>query len=1347
VSAVELDQIALARRQVLQARLARRRTAGAAPVQIPRRTDSGPAPLSAAQLQLWYLSQLAPDSVAYNELVTIRKDGEFDHAAFEWAFNEVIRRHEAWRTTFVVSGDEPRQVVHPHRSIALPVTDLSHLPFADAETTAARRAAEIASQPYDLARGPILRPLLVRLSPTHHRLYLAMHHLIFDGVSLYRIVLPEMVALYDAHRAGLPSPLPEAPIQYSDYADWERGWIESPEVERRLERCRERLQGVAPADLPADKPRPARQRFRGSMLPLTIEASTAQRLKDIGAENGATLFQVLASVYSYWLRSYTENDDVVFATAHDLRQAPELEAMVGYCLTPVVLRIPVSPNVTCAQLLEAMRAEVPDALGCAVPFERLVQAIDPPRDQRRNPLFQTAIVLEPPMDSPDPDWSIHQMETAVGQLVSQSKFDVSIELDERRDGRIDGRLIFNTDLFSTDTAAGMVAHFQRLVRNAAVAPETPLAELSRPDEAERHRLLTEFNPPPPTQVAATECVHELIAAQAARTPDAIAVAVGERQMTYRELLRQARRIAARLADAGAGPGSVVAVRLERSATTVPALLGVLLCGAAYLPMDPHAPESRSLYMIDDAGATVVLADATAPALATPDGVTTVVLGPADAAPEVAPLFRPVACDPGDLAYILYTSGSTGRPKGVQVEHASVVNLMTALPVMLDMSDADTVVSVASTTFDVSFGDIVCTLGVGGTLLLATEAQIKDPHALAEVIETRCATMMFATPTTWSMLIAAGWDGRSGLLAACVGEPLPDHLAAELRTRCWAVWNGWGPTEATVYAGGGFVEDGEPVTVGTPLPGDRVYVMDADERLLPCGVPGEIVIAGRGVSRGYVNRPEETAQRYRRDPFFAGERMYCTGDRGRLLADGRLQHLGRYDTQVKIRGYRVELGEVESVLVEHPQIKEVAVDVRGDDVTGPQLVAYLVAENDGPSDAEVRRWARGRLPAYMVPSTIVAVPALPMSASAKLNRAALPDPPQRAQRSPAEAAPASSATDQRLAELWAELLPGANSDPDADFFDLGGHSVLATRLLADIQRRLGVTITVADFLEHGTTLAGLARLVDAGGTPVALQAVPDLPRLFFVYPDLASSMSLRHLSQLHEHDNRLYPLIPALHGRFGRPRTLDEVAEPLLHSIRQAQPHGPYRLIGYSFGGLLAYQLAGMLRRDGEQVDWLSLVDTPTPQAVRALIRQWKSASGRMARLRESGRARLVADYLRNAGWAAREKLIASGLLTRAEGEQFDIRHAWKIMLDCDPQAHDVPVDLFVTADTIDLTGDQSLGWAQQHQGPLDIRSAPGDHDSLLSETFAAEFTALVSASLQHSSTPSQNPVAAKEFTL
>jgi amino acid adenylation domain-containing protein len=1098
---------------------------------------------------------------------------------------------------------------------------------------------------------------------------------------------------------------------------------------RRLARCRERLAGVAPLNLPLDHPRPARQRFLCSMLPITIDSATGHRLRRIATDHDATLFQLLAAVYAYWLRSYIEQDDVVFATAHDFRQVPELESMVRDCVTPVVLRISVAETSTCIGLLTRMRTEVLDAIGCAVPLERLVRTIDLPRDQRRNPLFQTALVLEPAMLEPDRTWSIDQMETAVGALVGRSKLDISVGLAERSDGRICGRLIYNADLFETRTAQLMQSHFVRLLRNVATAPDLPLAELSGPDEQDRRRQLNEFNPKPlPAATAAQgRCIHELIVDRATRTPDMVAVVVGDQKLSYRDLLGRSQRIASRLTEAGAGPGVVVAICVDRSIQLVPALLGVLLSGGAYLPLDPNQPESRSLFMIADAGATVLLTDSSHRLQRAPSDIEVVDLSrdTTQCLDAMVPAFIPGNCSPQDLAYVIYTSGSTGTPKGVQVEHRSVANLMMAIPAALGLSDADIFLSVVSYTFDGSVGDIFTTLALGATLVLATDVQTKDPRELAELIECYDATAMSATPTTWSMLIGAEWSGRPGLLAVCAGELLPDRLAGELRQRCRAVWNGWGPTETTVFAGGGFVEPGEPVTVGKPLPGVRIYVMDNRGRLLSCGVPGEIVIAGRGVSRGYVNRPEETAQRYRLDPFVDGDRMYRTGDRGRLLADGRLQHLGRYDDQVKIRGFRIEPAEIESTLCEHPGVGVCAVVAREAPNGEQHLVAYIVDES-GPADAEARDWLRRRLPEYMVPSAFVHLSKLPTTASGKLDKAALPAPsPNRAVRS-ADQCPRNN-TESRIAALWTDLLGVPVTHVNADFFDMGGNSILAGRLVWEVQRTFGIALSLPTFLNNGTTVAKIAALLGAEGARAIEEAEPGPeaetgpPPLHFIFPDLVSAMGLRHFAAQWGAGQPVHLVIMEQSGGwYDRSVGIEQRATQALSTIRRRQPHGPIALVGFSLGGILAYEIARQVIDAGEQVCWLGILDANAPP-----MAQLSTLRGRLHLLRRRPARERWAKY-----HEVTIRVLRHGPSGLWQDGRYDVRNAIAIARRYQASGHDVPMHVFVTQDSAAETDSESLGWGDFHKGVLTVHRLAGNHLTVLVQPQVEQVVRMVLKSLR-----------------
>lgn len=1296
---------ALMRQALLERRLRRSAVGVAQPVPrlIPQQHAAGPTPLSAAQLPLWYLHQSAPNSDAYNELVTVCKTGPFDVAAFRWAFEQLVARHESWRSTFEVIDGEPRQIVGEKPSFDLTFLDLSDLPIDEARATGARLAADDAKRPYDLAGGPLLRPRLVRLSPEEHRLYLGLHHIIFDSVTIYGIVLPELITLYRARVEGTEPSLPE-PTQYSEYARWEQDWVRGPQVAARIDRWRDRLAGVTPLDLPFDHPRPTRQRFVGSRVPLAVDAAAVAQLRAVATAQGASLFQVVAAGYAYWLSRYTGRDDVVFATVKDLRDRPELESLVGYCLTPVVLRASVSIKATFAELVAQMRREALSALSDAVPFECIVRALDAPRDPRVNPVFQASLVLEPSITTPDPAWSI---DPPVGPEVA--KFDIHVEVHERSDGSISGHLIHNVDLLDSGTAQLMADHLGELLTRVAAHPDAPLAELAGPSDNDRRRQLDEFNPP--ALAVPERGIAELVLEQAERTPGATAIRVGGDQLTYRELVQRASQIASRLGAAGAGRGTVVATSLERSIELVPALLGVLVCGSTYLPIEPRHPVQRSRLMMDAAGAELLLTDsACAPTL--PDlGVDVVTLDGPSTGHERC---EPVRTAPTDLAYMIYTSGSTGTPKGVQVEHGSVVNLMTTLPAELGLSAADTVLSVVSYTFDVSVGDIFPTLAVGATLVLATSEEVHRPRLLAHLIDKSGATYMSATPTTWSALLSDGWTGNPALTAASVGEPLTEVLATSLLGCCRAVWNGWGPTEATVYAGGGFVRSGEPITVGRPLPGTRIYVTDAAGGLLPTGVPGEIVIGGPGVARGYANRPEQTAERFADDPFSNGGRIYRSGDRGRLLPDGRLQHLGRFDNQVKIRGFRVELGEIEAVLDGHPAVSAVAVDARKDRDGQLQLVAYVVGERDEVTDLELRSWVRHRLPDYMVPAVIVDVPALPSLDSGKLDRAALPDPPADRERALAGEIDARTVTQRRLAMLWTELLGTEVTNVLQDFFDLGGHSLLAARLVGQVETQFGTPVSIADFLDRGTTVAGLAELVDAGKIDPLSTAAER--RVFFVFPDLASSMSMRHLTTVWSSEMSAHPLPASL--QVTRTSTVEEIADPLVGAIRDVQPHGPYSIVGYSFCGLLAYELARRLEESGEQVEWLGLVDTVPPDMARELTRKRLSPAGVVARLRRIPKSGLPTALIKRKLWAARERMIEKGLVVRPPDEAYDFNAGWEIMQRYTRRGISAPMSLFVTADTVDETGMETLGWDRVHEGPLQTRRLPGGHGSILAPEHA-----------------------------
>jgi amino acid adenylation domain-containing protein len=1041
---------------------------------LTRRMGSGPVPLSPLQEQLWYFSQLAPENPVYNEAVTIRKDGPFQVRAFRAAFNEIVRRHEIWRSTFDVADGEPVQVVHPAPTLELPVVDLSGMPAAERESEAARMAAEEARRPYDLARGPLLRPLLVRFADDHHRLYLALHHLIFDGVSLYRIVLPELIALYDSFSAGCEPSLPEPPIQYADYAAAAREGLMGIEFAHRIDYWRHHLDGAPTLQLPLDSPRPPHQRFRGAMERVHISRELADELRTLSRTSGATLFQVLSAAFAVLLHRYCGQDDIVFGTLSDMRDRRELEGMVGYCLTPLVIRANVRDEPSFMELLSRVRGDLLDGLSHQVPFELLVRELHPRRDPGANPIFQAVLVLEPAIVCTDPAWSLHQMEAEVGNAVGHAKFDLHLELDQRPDGHIDGRLIYNTDLFAPETATRIARHWSMLLEGIVRAPSGPVCELSLLTEEERQRQLVEWNATS-ADYPRNACVHELVMEQVQRTPDAVAVVFGDEQLTYRELDRRANRVVHLLSRSDARNG-LVAICVERSLEMLVGMLGILKCGAGYLPLDPHYPADRLALMLEDSGAAVLLTHRHLLPTLPEHRADVICLEDESTAhlPHGAPTTSVTA---DDLAYVLYTSGSSGRPKGVCTPHRAVVNLLSSMAERPGIGPADKIVATTTYTFDIAAVELWLPLVTGGRTIIASREVASDGRRLAGLVAGSGPTIMQATPATWQMLIDYGWSGRRGLVALCGGETLTPQLADSLLDRTTAVWNMYGPTETTVWSTVAAVERGAPITIGRPIANTRVYILDRGRQPVPVGVAGEIAIGGDGVALGYLNRPDLTAERFVPDPFAPGALMYLTGDLARYLPDGRIQHLGRLDYQIKIRGFRVEPGEIEAALAASPDVAAAVVLAREQTPGDTRLVAYIVPKGATPSPSELRRRLRAALPEHMVPSIFVALDALPLSTNGKLDRGALPAPrPAADDRSTSSAAPR-TAVERQVAVIWSRTLGVDRVGVNDDFFELGGHSLLALSLLIEVERELGVAVPLASLFET-FTVAGLAAIIEA-----------------------------------------------------------------------------------------------------------------------------------------------------------------------------------------------------------------------------------------------------------------------------
>jgi amino acid adenylation domain-containing protein len=1054
---------------------------------VPRRAAEGPAPLSFAQERLWFLHQLAPHGPVYNIPAALRLTGALDVAALERSLAEIVRRHEALRTTFAVADGQPVQVINPARSVPLPVTELCHLPEGQRQAEARRRTTEEARRAFDLEQGPLLRTTLLRLDDEEHLLLVLLHHIVADGWSL-GVLVRELGALYPSCCAGRPSPLPPPPIQYADYAVWQRQWLQGAVLERQLAYWREQLRGLPSLDLPADRPRPAVLSFRGAAQSFDLPSELLAALQALCRRERVTLFMTLLAAFQALLGRYAGQDDVAVGTPVANRNRAELEGLIGFFVNTLVLRADLSGKPTFRALLGRVREA---ALGAYahqdLPFERLVAGLRPQRDPGRNPLFQVMFALHnvPLTRLQLPGLTVSRLDTEE----ATSSFDLSVTLRETGEG-LAGWCEYSTDLFDDATIRRLLGHYRRLLEGLVANPDQRLDDLPLLTEAERRQVLVDWNPAPAGRPP-VRCLHQLFEEQAGRTPDAVAVTCGPQRLTYRALNRRANRLAHFLRRRGVGAEVPVAVCLERSAELVVALLAVLKAGGAYVPLDPAYPRERLALLLHDAQAPLLLTEerlvsnlpAQRPALICLD---------TDAADIVRESDRDPSSDvtPAGLAYVIYTSGSTGKPKGCLVSHANVVRLLQATAPWFHFDDRDVWALFHSYAFDFSVWEFWGALAHGGRLVVVPYGVSRSPQAFYGLLGRERVTVLNQTPSAFYQLMSAEENARAD-------QPLSLRVvifggeALDLpRLRPWFARHGdrrpqlvnmYGITETTVHV------TYRPLTavdlsptlgspIGRPIPDLQTYLLDARLEPVPVGIPGELYVGGAGLGRGYLRSPDVTAERFLPNPFSTepGARLYRSGDRARWLQDGSLEFLGRVDEQVKIRGFRIEPGEVEAALREHPGVHAAAVVARQDAPGDKRLVAYVVPRaGAAPPEGELRGLLQEKLPEHMRPAAYVFLEALPLTAHGKLDRQALPAPdPSRPALDTALVAPRSG-LERWLADVWREVLGVNEVGIDDNLFALGGNSIQAALIGNKLQHLLGEPVSLAALFE-GPTIARFAR---------------------------------------------------------------------------------------------------------------------------------------------------------------------------------------------------------------------------------------------------------------------------------
>jgi aspartate racemase len=1185
--------------------------AGPPPEGIVPRRQGGPAPLSFAQQRLWFLEQMEGALTAYNLPVAWRLRGPLNREALRRALEAIIRRHEPLRTTFAVVEEEPVQVIGALERFELPLEDLRGLATDQQAAVVVQRRTAEAERPFDLTRDLLLRASLLRLAEDEHVLLLTLHHIAADGWSVEVVLWRELRALYDASCRDEDAGLPELPVQYADYAVWQRKQLEGEGLAELLQYWREQLQGLSALELPTDRPRPGRPSYRGARHDFTLGPDLIRQLQALGQAEGVTLHMTLLAAFQALLARYSGQEDIAVGTPIAGRNHAALEDLIGFFVNTLVLRMDLAGDPTFRELLARVRQVSLAAYDHQdLPFEQLVEELRPARHLNRNPLVQVLFQL---LSFSGQGLTLRDLEVLrLPQSSGRARFDLEMHVWQpaEREERLEGTVVYSTDLFDAATIERLVGHFVMLLEGVAADADQRLSALPLLTETERGQLLVEWNE---TAVAypADKGVHQLFEEQVERTPGAVAVVFEGQELTYRELNERANQLAHHLRSLGVGPETLVGLCLERSPELVVGILGILKAGGAYVPLDRDYPLQRLEFMLTEARVGVLVTQHSLLGRLPATGCQVICLD-TDAAKLQSEACSNPLLDVGadDLAYVLFTSGSTGQPKGVAVRHASIARLVFGNDYTKFGPDR-VFLQLAPVSFDASTFELWGALLHGAKLVIAPPS-LPDFRHLEELLQRHRVTTLWLTATLFNQVVDHYPQALRGVAEVLTGgEALSvQHICraqATLGSRVQLI-NGYGPTECTTFATcyripPQLAPATASIPIGRPIANTQVYVLDKRRVPVPIGVPGELYLGGPGLARGYLNRPELTAECFVAHPFddAPGARLYRTGDLCRWRADGNLEFLGRLDDQVKLRGYRIELGEIEAALNQHPAVAQSAVALREDSPGDKRLVAFFVSAGTVALDFnDLTHHLRTRLPGYMVPSAIVPLEAFPLTPSGKVNRQRLeslplawapPTPERQVPRNPMEAV---------LHAVWRELLNGRPFGVRDDFFALGGHSLLAVTMVARVEQLCGRKLPLAKVFERATiehlsqVLLQEPEVRQEESLLVKVQAGGDKRPLFFLHGDfLGGGFYCLKLARQLGADQPFYALSP--HGVSG-PRlltTVQAMAADHLERVRSVQPDGPYLLGGYCHGALVSFEMAQQLHAQGQKVDLLVLLD-PMP---------------------------------------------------------------------------------------------------------------------------------------------------------
>ncbi len=1055
------------------------------------------SPLSYGQQALWFLHQLLPEEISFNVAGAVRILGSLNVAALELALQQVAARHEALRSTFHVVEGEPVQRVHASANIQLLIEDASG--FSEAELHD-RLAAE-AHRSFDLENEAAIRTLLfTSKEKSENILLLSMDHIITDFWSM-TVFVRELLARYEANISGKPIELPAISARYSDYVRWQSKLLEGPQGEKLWEYWHNEFSGELPMlNLPTDRPRKAMQTYHGDSEHIFMDADLYKGLKSLAQENGSTLFMTLLAAFQTLLHRYSNQEEFIVGSVTAGRSHSELADLIGYFINPIALRADFSGAPTFQEVLQRVRQTTLDAFEHQnYPPALLSKRLGLQRDSSRPPLFETMFILQKAQEAEVQALSpfalgVDGARMAMSGLIFESialkgepaQFDLTMMMAETENG-LAAALQYNTDLFDPETIQRMLGHFHILLRDIAANPSKPISSYSLLEDSEREQILIDWNETQ-TDYPQDLCIHDLFQQQAKRTPNAVAVQYEGKSLTYGELDQHTDEVSKTLIKQGVKPGILVGIFMNRSLDMLIGLLSVLKAGGAYLPLDPAFPSARLAFMLTDSDAPIILAQTNTLSLMPENKAQIICLDALDQLPLKKG--KKKSAKPDDLAYVIYTSGSTGKPKGVQIHHSAVVNFLCSMRESLKINAEDTLLAVTTLSFDIAVLELLLPLTAGAQVVIASSEVAADGALLANLLTSSNATIMQATPASWRSLLEAGWKGKDDLKILCGGEALVFDLSERLLERGAQLWNLYGPTETTIWSALYQVTSdvnrgiSNTLPIGRPIANTRVYILDSNLQPVPVGVIGDLYIGGDGVSRGYLNRPELTAERFIPNPFGGSSSIYKTGDIARYLPNGNIEFFGRSDQQVKVRGFRIETGEIEAALAEHPSVQQAVVVAWKERSSDASLVAYLVsASSEKEADAhQLREFLRAKLPEYMIPSIFVDIESMPLTPNGKVDRKALPQPSQArpdfrlpyvAPRTPLE---------KELAEICAQVLGLETFNVVGvhdNFFDLGGHSLLGTRLIFKLREKYELEATQLPLraLFEQPTVANLARIID------------------------------------------------------------------------------------------------------------------------------------------------------------------------------------------------------------------------------------------------------------------------------